>query len=228
MGILHYSIFRYAPSLVSGEKINLAAIFCYDTGYREFFSISKWSRVAAFDDTLNIPLLKALMNDIREEIGSPINNPNFELGDFCQQYDSEFYFDRCESIIGVSEAELSTQIEEIERMYFQFEFDVTKRPARKDQSQFLCKLLQSKQIKFDKSSVRQGNFNAEIKYDYTFDKFGVVFFNFNNNKIDNKTMNKVKAWAWNAQNTIDELKLLSDNDIILLLTLISRLNKKEG
>ena len=208
MGELQYSIFRYAPSLVSGEKINLAAVFYYETGYREFFSVSKWNRVLAFDDTLNIPLLKALMKDIKDEVEASLHNPDFNLIHFCQQYDSEFHFDKCESIFIVSEAELSAQIEEIQRMYFQFEFDVKRRPMRKDQRRFLCKLLESKQIKYVKEPKKCGNYDAEIKYDYTFNDFGVVFFDFNGKKIDNKTMNKVKAWAWNAQNSKDNLKLL--------------------
>ena len=67
MGELKYSILRYEPSIVSGEKINLGVAFHYfdqQEDYREFYFISKWSRVSAFDDTLNIPLTKAIMLDI--------------------------------------------------------------------------------------------------------------------------------------------------------------------
>ena len=80
MGDLIYSILRYEPSIVSGEKINLGAIFHYiSTDYREFFSISKWARVSAFDDTLNISLMKDLMQDIRLEMGTALDNPQFEI-----------------------------------------------------------------------------------------------------------------------------------------------------
>lgn len=209
MGDLQYSIFRYAPSLVSGEKINLAAVFYYnETGYREFYSISKWSRISAFDDTLNILVLKSLMEDIKNEIGTPITWPDFDLKRFCLQYDSELYFDKCETLTDISCDQLSDQIEEIKRMYFQFEFDIVKRPVFEDQRKFLRKLLVSKQVGYIKDATKMANFDAEIKYDYVFGEYGVVFFNFNTSKVDNKTMNKVKAWAWNAQNSTDNLKLI--------------------
>ena len=209
MGELQYSIFRYAPSIVSGEKINLAAIFYYpETGYREFFSVSKWSRVSAFDDTLNISLLKALMFDIKDEIGTELDNPSFDLRKYCLQYDSEFYFDKCESLVDVLQNELDTQIEEVKRMYFQFEYESTDRPIHEDQKKFLRRLLVSKDIEYTKYPVRPANYGAEIKYDFIFDHFGVVFFDFNVAKIDHKIMNKVKAWVWNAMNETQKLDLL--------------------
>lgn len=209
MGELQYSIFRYAPSIVSGEKINLAAAFYYpETGYREFFSVSKWNRVSAFDDTLNIPLLKALMNDIKDEMGTELDNPSFNLRTFCLQYDSEFYFDKCESLVGVLPDELPAQIEEVKKMYFQFEYDSAERPVHEDQKKFLRRLLVSKNVEYTKMPVRAANFGAEIKYDYIFDHYGVVFFDFNVAKIDHKVMNKVKAWVWNALNATQNIDLL--------------------
>ena len=209
MGELQYSIFRYAPSIVSGEKINIAALFYdVDSGYRELFVISKWGRVSAFDDTLNIPLVKALMRDIKEEIGTQIDTPDFNIKKFCAQYDSELYFDKCESLIGVKPEELEDEIENIKKMYFQFEYDPVKRPKYGEQKQFLRRLLVSKQIQYRQDSTTIGKFDAEIKYDYIFGNCGVVLFNFNTSKIDNKIMNRVKAWAWNAQNKEDNLKLI--------------------
>lgn len=209
MGELQYSIFRYAPSIVSGEKINLAAAFYYpETGYRELFSISRWNRISAFDDTLNISLLKALMADIKDEMGTELDNPHFDLRKFCLQYDSELYFDKCESLVDVSLDALPAQIEEVKRMYFQFEYDLAERPVHEDQKKFLRRLLTSKKVEYTRQPVRTANFGAEIKYDYIFDHYGVIFFDFNVSKIDHKVMNKVKAWVWNALNATQRIDLV--------------------
>lgn len=209
MGDLIYSILRYEPSIVSGEKINLGAIFHYiSTDYREFFSISKWARVSAFDDTLNISLMKDLMQDIRLEMGTALDNPQFEIEKFCSRYNSELYFDTCTLLTDISEVDLSSQIEDIKKLYFQFEYDASVRPSNDDQKKFLRRLLLSKQIAYARNPAKTGLYGDTITYDFSFGEYGVVFFNLNNAKIDNKTMNKVKAWAWNATNSTDGLKLL--------------------
>lgn len=213
MGNLQYSIFRYAPSLVSGETINLAAVFYYDeTKYREFFSITKWKRVSNFDDTLNISLLKALMVDMRNEIGTQIDTPNFQLEMFCSQYNSEFYFDQCQTLNDISHQDLTKQIELVKRMYFQFEYDIEKRPSSEDQKKFLYHLLRSKSIEYTKDALKEGAYSDEIKYDYIVKNYGVVFFNFMSAQLNGNVMNKVKAWAWNAQNSDLPLKLIAVYD----------------
>ena len=209
MGELLYSVLRYEPSIVSGEKINLGVVFHYpEEDFRDFFHVSKWNRIAAFDDTLNIPLLKDLMLDIKEEIGTQIDNPQFNLGKFCAAYNSKLYFDKCITFSNIDRENLSSQIDEIIRIYFQFEFDETKRPSNDDQKRFLKRILSANHIEYQRNKPEIGCFGDTITYDYTFGNYGVIFINLNSKKIDNKTMNKVKAWAWNAQNSRDELKLI--------------------
>lgn len=201
MGKLFYSILRYEPSIVSGEIINLGAAFYYpESGYREFYSITKWNRVSAFDDTLNIPLMKDLMLDIRDAMGTQLDNPDFNLKKFCAKYNSELYFDDCMVFADIHPEEVFNQIEDIKKMYFQFEYDIANRPNNDAQKKFLRRLLVAKSIEYIRDSSQTGAFGDIVKYDYTFGTYGVVFINLNNDKIDNKTMNKVRAWAWTAQN----------------------------
>ena len=210
MGTLQYSIFRYTPSLIAGEHINLAAIFYYkESNFREFYSISKWKRVSSFDDTVNVPLLKSLMFDMKNEIGTPIDNPYFDIEKFCAQYNSEFYFDQCESLCDISEDSLFDQIEFIKKLYFQFEYEPTKRPTCEEQKKFLYQLLRSKKIEYTRNASRKGVYSEEITYDYIFKNFGVVFFNFNSKQITGTILNKVKAWAWNVENSYLHLKLIA-------------------
>ena len=201
MGELFYSILRYEPSVVSGETINMGAAFYYpETGYREFYSITKWSRISAFDDTLNISFMKDLMLDIRDAMGTQLDNPNFNLKKFCAKYISELYFDDCMVFADIHPKEVFDQIEEIKKMYFQFEYDIANRPSNDAQKRFLRRLLTSKRIEYVRDSSQTGVYGDVVRYDYTFNNYGVVFINLNNEKIDNKTMNKVRAWAWTAKN----------------------------
>lgn len=209
MGGLFYSILRYEPSIVSGEIINLGAAFYYpETDYREFYSITKWSRVFAFDDTLNIALMKDLMLDIRDAMGTQLDNPNFNLKKFCAKYNSEIYFDDCMALTDIDADEVSESIEEIKRMYFQFEYDIANRPNNDAQKKFLRRLLISKSIDYVRDSTQLGAYGDTIKYDFTFSTYGIVFINLNGKKIDNKTMNKVRAWAWTAEKTTTGHRLI--------------------
>lgn len=209
MGNLQYSILRYAPSLVSGETINLGAIFYnVEAGIQEFFTIKNWRRVSTFDDELNIKMMRALMSDITKKVGTHLDNPNFDLVKFCRQYDSEIYFDVCEVLVDIPLQDIDTQIELVKKMYFQFEYETKDRPARDVQKSFLLRLLKGKHVEYTRDTTEHGRHNAEIKFDVIFGDYGVVFFNFNKANSNHNTMNKVKAWAWNVQNMNTPRKLI--------------------
>lgn len=209
MNELWYSILRYTPSFVSGESINLAALFYYpDTDYREFFSLTKWSRLSSFDDSLNIPLIKNLMLDIADEIGTPLTAPNFNIQKFCAQYQSQIYFDQCVAFPDVFPGNVSEKIEEIKQIYFQFEYDMDSRPTREDQKRFLGKLLRAQKIDYHREAVQKGAFDENVTYDYLFCGYGVKFFDLNAEKISGQTLNKAKAWAWNCKTDPNGLKIV--------------------
>ena len=60
--LLKYSVLRYSPSTIAGEKINLGIMF-YDipSGYREFKYSKKFSRLATFDDEIDLTMVKKLL-----------------------------------------------------------------------------------------------------------------------------------------------------------------------
>ena len=205
---LEYAIMRYIPSLVSGESINLAALFYYKpTSYRELYIIENWDRVAAFDDTLNIRMIKDILLDLRDEVGTVLTNPAFDIKRVCAKYCNELHFDSIISLETGSD-ELSRQIEDVKRMYFQFELEKEKRPKKDEQKQFLSRILKSKEIEYRRDDHQVGKYKEQIIYDYTFGNYGVKFFNFDLDTIRSQTINKVKAWAWNCTNSIDGRKVI--------------------
>ena len=209
MSELKYAIMRYSPSLVSGESINIAGLFFFpETKYREVYTVSNWQRVASFDESLDISALKDILSDMEEEVGTELTNPGFDIVKFCAQYCSELYFDTTITLTGVENKNLSKQIEEVQRMYFQFDFDKEKRPKREEQKQFLSRILKAKEIEYQKDDHQLGSYNETIIYDYTFFCYGVKFFNFDLETIGSQTLNKVKAWAWNCQNSTNGKKII--------------------
>lgn len=221
MGELKYSILRYAPSLISGETINLAAVFNYfsDFDHREFYCIKNWSRVSAFDDSVSIPMLKDIMLDMEEEIGTPLDNPDFSLEQFCSKYHNELYFDTAIKFSDISDAQLSEEIERIKHMYFSFDYKKEERPDSEDQKKFLAMVLKSKNVEYSRNSSQMGLYNEKITYDFIFNEYGVKFFNLNRKKKYGSTLNSAKAWAWNCKNSPNNLKTIilydtvNENDV---------------
>lgn len=199
--LLYYAILKYSPSLVSGENINIAALFYYpDSKYKELYTIRDWKRVAAFDDTLNIPLLKDVLLDIGDDIGTALMNSEFDINTFCAQYHSELYFSAPECITNITVELLSEQIEEIKRMYFQFEYAQALRPTHGQQKTFLSKILRAKAITYKKDLKVIGKYQDQITYDYVIKDCGVKFMDLNQKKGKGNTLTSAKAWAWNCMN----------------------------
>lgn len=209
MGRLEYSILRYRSSFVSGEAINLAAIFCFHgPSQREFYHISNWNRVSAFDDSVSIPMLKDIMLDMEDEIGTVLSYPEFVLQNYIVKYHSELYFEGIMSLDDVNEFAIDQEIENIKRMYFPSEYTKEERPKYDDQKKFLNRILKAKHVKYERDSKELGLFQEEIRYDYTFNGFGVKFFDLNNKKANGNTLTSVKAWAWNCNNAPEGLKTI--------------------
>ena len=94
--ILKYSVLRYSPSTFSGEKINLGIIF-YDlqSGYREFKYSKKFSRLATFDDEIDLKMVKKLLQGIADDVaGNIFTYDKFDIDQYTKFFVSDFSFDK--------------------------------------------------------------------------------------------------------------------------------------
>lgn len=205
MNKLLYSILRYKPSLVSGESINIGAIFFnVNTTHSDCFIISNWQRVASFDDSIFLPLLKAIANDIKAESYSCRTETDFYQ--LCSKYHSELFFDAPIALSDLNTNMISEQIEEVKRMYFQFEYKKSVRPNRDQQKQFLRKLLKNKGVPYTLNSKLYDSYNSAMTYDYIIGPYGIKMFDLNKPRIEGSLMTSVKAWAWHCQNSAEIIK----------------------
>ena len=153
-------------------------------------------------------MLKDIMLDMEDEIGTVLNYPEFMLQDYITKYHSELYFEGIMSLDDVHEKEINQEIENIKRMYFPSEYKKEERPKYDDQKKFLNRILKAKHVKYERDSKEFGSFQAEIRYDYTFNGFGVKFFDLNNKKASGQTLQSVKAWSWNCSNAPEGIKTI--------------------
>ena len=90
MPALRQTVLRYTPAMGYGEQINLAAILsCPEYDFMEFVQTSNWARVEAFDNTLHVGAVQAILDDIRDMV----MEQKVGTDALCAEYRKEFHFD---------------------------------------------------------------------------------------------------------------------------------------
>lgn len=194
--ILKYSVLRYSPSTVAGEKINLGIIF-YDTvsGYREFKYSRKFSRLATFDDEIDLIMVKKLLQGIADDVeGNLFTYDKFDIDQYTKYFVSDFSFEKPKAIYYDN---LEEMVERLHKTYFRFEYDKKERPSKEDDKSIIEKIISAdgKQVKRDEYVY--GSCNEKIKYDLVTDDLFIKIFDFDDKNL-NKLVNSAKTWAWNA------------------------------
>lgn len=200
--IIRYSVFRYSPSRISGESINLGVLL-YDpeTDNREFRCTKKYGRISKFDDTLNINDVKLLLNSVKEDAEQNLFNigKKFDINEYTRRFDSNYYFDRIKTL------EYSTSFEEVcERIfktYFRFDFPMSERPSSRDDINLLKDLLSSRcNETVEKDQYITGVCNDRAKYDILTDEYCIKVFNFDGKELS-RVIDNAKVWAWNGNHS---------------------------
>lgn len=118
--VLRYSVLRYSPSLLSGEKINLGIVFSEEsTGYHSFYYARNLSRIKSFDDEIDIPVLKDFLVGIEEEVAGDWFSTGFDIDSFIRFYINDYKFDSTQAILY---HDLEEMITTLKKTYFRFDF----------------------------------------------------------------------------------------------------------
>lgn len=194
--MLKYSVLRYSPSTVAGEKINLGIIFCdEENGYREFRYSKKFSRLANFDDEIDINMVKELLKGIQEDVeGTLFTYSDFDIANYTKYYVNDFCFDRPKT---VAYDDLNEIVTRLYKTYFRFEYDRSERPSKEDDKKIIEKLILSSGAELRKNEYLLGASNERIKYDFITDKYCIKIFDFDGKDLA-KLINSAKSWAWNC------------------------------
>lgn len=194
--ILKYSVLRYSPSAVAGEKINLGIIF-YDmeSGYREFKYSKKFSRLATFDDEIDVAMVKKLLQSISDDVsGNLFTYDKFDIDQYTKYFISDFSFEKPKSI---QYDDLDEMIKRLHKTYFRFEYDKAERPSKEDDKNIIERIISADGKTVKKDEYVYGICNERIRYDLVTDDFCIKIFDFDGKNL-NKLVNSAKTWAWNA------------------------------
>lgn len=194
--ILKYSVLRYSPSTVAGEKINLGIIFCdMESGYREFKYSKKFTRLSTFDDEINLAMVKKMLQGIEDDVaGNLFTYDNFDIDQYTKYFVNAFSFEKPKSIYYDN---LEEMIDRLHKTYFRFEYDKKERPSKEDDKSILEKLISADGREVKKDEYVLGSCNERIKYDLVTDDSCIKIFDFDNKNL-NMLVNSAKTWAWNA------------------------------
>lgn len=194
--VLKYSVLRYSPSTVAGEKINLGIIFSdMESGYRVFKYSKKFSRLATFDDEIDLTMVRKLLQSIADDVeGNLFTYDKFDIEQYTKYFVSDFSFEKPKAIYY---DDLEEMMDRLHKTYFRFEYDKKERPSKEDDKSILEKIIsaEGKQVKKDEYVL--GSCNERIKYDLVTEDLFIKIFDFDDKNL-NKLVNSAKTWAWNV------------------------------
>lgn len=199
--VLTYSVLRYSPSALSGERINLGILFAEEsTGYHSFYYTQNLGRVKHFDDGLNTTILKEFLRGIEEEVAGDWNKENFSIRKFVKYYINDYKFEKPQAIVYDN---LKDTINSLVKTYFRFDFAKEERPSRSDDRNIIANLITTTGVKLRKNEKVKGAFSESITYDIATDNYYVKIFDFDNKDLK-RCINTAKMWAWNCDHEKDK------------------------
>lgn len=119
MDTLKYSVLRFSPSKLSGERINIGMIIIDETSGERMFYISKRyaSRLMGFTDGETISGVEDVIYGINDEINAA-KDGSFDLDKYTEYYINDFMFDHPKTI---EYTDKEKTIDQLKMMYFQFD-----------------------------------------------------------------------------------------------------------
>lgn len=205
MSYIKYSVFRYSPSMVAGESINLGILF-ESSDFRNFTFTKRFARIKEFDDEIDVDIVKLFLKSIQKDVDMSISNSisPFNMDKFIKYYTNQYSFDKP---IVLETDDLDKTIQDIQKIYLRYDYARSERLTREQEISFISKVLSDKHILYKRNTHVKGKYSENIIYDYKFLDYGVKIFLLNGKSL-NRIFNDIKAWAWNCQNNSDIIKTI--------------------
>lgn len=197
---MKYTVLRYFPSKIAGESINLGIIFVSeDNEERAFAHVQKWNRLKAFDDEVNLDLVKLLLEQIKDDVDGTLLNceKKFELERYIRNYVNEFSFGTIERFPYESFQDAK---EQIQKLYLRFDYDKKARLNKSEEKEIIERILCGSGLDFKKRVSVTDELTDTLVYDYMIGDYGIKFLNLDNKNLS-RMMQTVRAWAWTCANS---------------------------
>ncbi len=190
--LLKYSVLRYSPSIISGERINLGILFSEESiGFHMFRYTARLSRVRNFDDEVDLKSLRALLRGIAKEVEG--SNQDFDISAYIKYYINDFAFEKPNTIIY---EDLDKTVNDLYGAYFRFDLAPDERPSKNADRDILSRLIMSTGKNIYKKEFK-GIYDEKISYDIVTDDYCVKLFDLDKKDLK-RYINSAKLWAWNS------------------------------
>ena len=115
---LKYSVLRYSPNPITGERINLGILFSDDEiNFKEFVPTKDFVRLQNFDDELDIEAVKALLDGIKSDIADETRR--FDIKEYTKYYVNSFAFDTVNTVLYV---DLKEMLDRMTKLYLKMNY----------------------------------------------------------------------------------------------------------
>ena len=199
--VLKYSILRYSPSILAGEKINLGILFSEESvGYHSFYYTRNLGRIKSFDDELNKSVIKEFLLGIEEEITSEWQDDYFDIDKYIKYYINDYKFESPQVIMY---DDLNAVISRLKKAYFRFDFERSERPDKKADQKIIVDLIRATGVALKKKKRIDGAFNEGITFDIATENYYIKIFDFDDKDLK-RCINTAKTWAWNCNHEKDK------------------------
>lgn len=205
-----YSVLCHYPSIVSKDCLTLGIIF-YDRSNNigDFKTIKKWDRAKAFNDSLDVEMIKLQLESIKDEVSDFAKEKDFELIKYTKFYVNELKFTEVVSV-SIDES-LDDFMDLCVRQYMPLDLEQNKRPSKEEQTLFVKKMMKNSNIKYKQGNIK-GTFNENINFDFIIGNYAFKIFRFEG-KEENRVIGNVKTWAYNCIELKDIYKVISIIDV---------------
>ncbi len=193
--VLKYSVLRYSPSILSGERINLGILFSEESiGFHSFYYTHRLNRIKSFDDEIDKSVLRDFLIGIEEEASGKWYHDSFDINKFTKYYINDFQFETPQAIIYDN---LDTVITRLKKAYFRFDYAKSERPDKNADQKILADIISTAGMGLRRNQKVAGAFNESITYDIVTDEYYIKIFDFDDKDLK-RCINTAKTWAWNC------------------------------
>ncbi len=207
---VQYSVLCHYPSIVSKDCLTLGILFHNVTENKCILrSIKKWNRARAFNDELDIEVIKLQLEAIEEEVNEFVEEGNFNLKKYTKFYVNELKFTEIVTI-DIKDNFLEF-VNQCVRQYMPLDLDKKARPNDKEQLEFLKTVMKDSNIEYRKGEIL-GVFDESIKFDFIIGEYAFKIFRFEN-KQEKRLIKGIKDWAYDAYKLRDRYKIIFVTDV---------------
>lgn len=207
---VQYSVLCHYPSIVSKDCITLGILFHNITdNTSEFRAIKKWNRAKAFNDELDVDIIKLQLEAIEDEVSEFVEEGNFEMYKYTKFYVNELKFTEVVTI-NIKDNFLEF-VNQCVRQYMPLDLEKKNRPNDKEQIEFLKYIMKDSNIEYKKGEVK-GVFEERVKFDFIIGEYAFKIFKFEN-KQENRLIKGIKDWAYDAYKLKNKYKVIFVTDV---------------